>query len=134
MKKDKNKKMNRTLTARRDLTNLNTALEIQETAEGKLLSVARGELAIRNFVIVLNEKIPAGAPGTTSRMSIWNWENGVHPVGDSNLWAWREFYGPDELPHRLAVAIITLRTRKYEKGSAKITEQEAKKLLEAVTQ
>lgn len=132
MKRDK-KKMNRTLSARKDLIGINTPLEITETAEGTLLSVARGELAIRNFVDVLNEKIPAGAPGTTTRMSVWNWENSVHPVGATNLWAWQEYYGPDELPHRLAVAIIQLRGRTYEKGSPKISEQEAKKLLKVVT-
>lgn len=78
-----------------------------------MVRVLRGLRTYRDFAVYLNEKIPTGAPGTTTHQSPWNWENDIHPVNNASLWAWKQYYPEGDPRHQLALDIRALR-HKYE--------------------
>lgn len=95
--------------------------------ESDLVKKLRGERSFRAFEDYLNEKIPAGMPGTTTFASAWNWVNDIHPVTSSCLMAWTLFYPEGDPRHKLAQSILALRLSdkdEYSKADqAKIMEQ-----------
>lgn len=130
MTKPKRKRM-KTLETTKPLPILTAAVE--PTEEAKMIRELRGERSYRDFEAYMNEKIPAGMPGTTTHQSVWNWENGVHNVTDSCLLAWTMFYTKADKRHLLADKIIELRNRVYPKVSEEeLEKQDGEKILEAV--
>lgn len=77
--------------------------------EGQLVQRLRGERSYREFQDYLNENIPANMPGRTTHQSIWNWENGMHPVTGECLMAWMAFYEPNDPRYKLAADIVAKR-------------------------
>lgn len=126
------------LTPKKNLTGINQPLEIQDASsplalrttrdEGDLVRELRGEQSYRDFAGYLNERIPAGMPGLIGFQSVWNWENGVHPITGECLMAWMAFYPKKDLRHQLALDVIAMRMNDAEEYS----EENGSKLLKAV--
>lgn len=100
----------------------------KELTEAELVQALRGKLSFRIFEAYLNEKIPAGAPGTTTFASAWNWVNDIHPVNNASLWAWKHYYPEGDPRHQLALDISELR----HKSEPEYSDADKKKVIQAV--
>lgn len=100
----------------------------KEITEAELVQALRGALSFRIFEAYLNEKIPAGAPGTTTFASAWNWVNDIHPVNNASIWAWKHYYPEGDPRHQLALDLLELRHKNEPEYSA----VEKKRIFQAV--
>jgi hypothetical protein len=97
----------------RDLTGVNTPLEIKETEETKLIVTALGEIApgTQASADFFNAGLVKEHLFHVSRVSVWNWCNGSYRISDKRLRFWRAMFTPGDVRHDLAVKLLDLRAQ-----------------------
>jgi hypothetical protein len=82
---------------KKEQTGMNAVTEeIKVTDESQLIADVLGEISpgTQASADFFNEKLPEGNPARVSRISVWNWANGVYRIDQKRLHVWKVIYSP----------------------------------------